>query len=68
MTKTDILKMLNDADTYVSGQDICDKLELSRTAVWKAIKQLKEEGYEIDAFFGDVDLLIVLHVQYNGLR
>lgn len=49
MTKTDILKMLNDADTYVSGQDICDKLELSRTAVWKAIKQLKEEGYEIDA-------------------
>ena len=47
--KTEVLKMLKEADGYVSGQDICDRLNVSRTAVWKVIKQLKEEGYLIEA-------------------
>ncbi len=32
----------------VSGQDLAEKLNVSRTAVWKAINSLKEEGYIID--------------------
>lgn len=44
-----ILKMLRDADGYVSGQKLCEALGVSRTAVWKAIGQLREEGYEIEA-------------------
>lgn len=41
--------MLRQEDGYVSGQQICDRLKVSRTAVWKMIEQLKEEGYRIDA-------------------
>ncbi|MDO5714164.1 MAG: biotin--[acetyl-CoA-carboxylase] ligase [Tissierellia bacterium] len=32
---------------YISGQELADKLEVSRTAIWKATNELKEEGYEI---------------------
>ena len=28
---------------------MCDRFHVSRTAVWKAIEQLKKEGYEIEA-------------------
>ena len=47
--KTEILRMLREADGYISGQELCNKFGVSRTAVWKAINQLKEAGYEIDA-------------------
>ena len=47
--KADILKMLRESDDYVSGQQICDKFGVSRTAVWKVINQLKEEGYQVEA-------------------
>lgn len=47
--KTKILSLLKDADSYVSGQDICNYFGVSRTAVWKAINQLKKEGYIIEA-------------------
>ena len=47
--KTKILSLLKDSDSYVSGQDICNYFGVSRTAVWKAINQLKKEGYVIEA-------------------
>ena len=47
--KSEILEALRETDGYVSGQDLCNKFGVSRTAVWKAIKQLKEAGYEIEA-------------------
>ncbi len=48
--KTKILQVLRqNQETYVSGQELCEKFGVSRTAVWKAIKQLKEAGYEIKA-------------------
>ncbi|MCC8126035.1 MAG: biotin--[acetyl-CoA-carboxylase] ligase [Clostridiales bacterium] len=47
--KTEILKMLTEAQDYLSGQTLCDYFHVSRTAVWKAIRQLQEEGYEIEA-------------------
>ena len=34
---------------YFSGEDIARRFSLSRTAVWKAVKALKEEGYAISA-------------------
>ena len=46
-TKTRILKKLLETDGYLSGQELCEQLGVSRTAVWKYMKQLKEEGYEI---------------------
>lgn len=47
--KTEILKYLKEADGYVSGQDLSDRLGVSRTAVWKIIRQLEDEGYVIEA-------------------
>ncbi len=47
--KTEILTCLKETDGYVSGQELCDRLGVSRTAVWKVIGQLREEGYEIEA-------------------
>ncbi len=47
--RTKILTMLRQTDGYVSGQELCNQLGVSRTAVWKTINQLKEAGYEIEA-------------------
>lgn len=47
--KTKILQILRQSEDYVSGQELCETLGVSRTAVWKAIKQLRESGYGIDA-------------------
>ena len=47
-TKDKLLELLeNKRDEYVSGEEISKNLGLSRTAVWKAINQLKEglKGY-----------------------
>ena len=47
--KAEILKLLREADGYVSGQQLCEKFGVSRTAVWKVIRQLQEEGYQVEA-------------------
>lgn len=47
--KEEILRLLRSADGYISGQELCNRFGVSRTAVWKAINQLKEAGYEIEA-------------------
>ena len=47
--KSKILNRLRGAEEFVSGQQLCEEFGVSRTAVWKAINQLKEEGYEIEA-------------------
>ena len=47
--KTELLTVLRETDGYVSGQALCEKFGVSRTAVWKAVNQLKEAGYEIES-------------------
>lgn len=47
--KTEILKYLKEEQGYLSGQELCERLGVSRTAVWKVIRQLQEDGYEIEA-------------------
>lgn len=48
--KTDIIKILQaHKGEYISGEEISNKMDVSRTAVWKNIKQLRNEGYEIDS-------------------
>lgn len=49
MKKDEILKKLREAEDYVSGQELCEHYGVSRTAVWKAIKQLEKDGYTIEA-------------------
>ncbi len=47
--KEEILAFLKNQQDYISGQELCEYFHVSRTAVWKVIKQLQSEGYEIDA-------------------
>ena len=44
-----ILDILLNADDFISGQEISEKLGVSRQAVWKSINALKEKGYEIQS-------------------
>ena len=46
--RKEILDLLKTAgDTYISGEEIADKLGVTRTAVWKHIKELRRAGYDI---------------------
>lgn len=46
----EILQILrNGAGTYVSGEQLCNQLSVSRMAIWKRINKLRSLGYEIDA-------------------
>lgn len=79
--KSEILSILRAADGYFSGQQLCEKMGVSRTAVWKAIHELKEEGYKIEAvrnrgycLVEDADVITqaelksMLHCQWIGDR
>lgn len=47
--KSEILRLLRENPGYLSGQQLCDHFQVSRTAVWKVIEHLKKEGYQIEA-------------------
>lgn len=47
--KSEIITLLRQRGTYVSGQELCERFGVSRTAVWKAVEQLKKDGYQIEA-------------------
>jgi BirA family biotin operon repressor/biotin-[acetyl-CoA-carboxylase] ligase len=47
--KAEILRELRTSGDFVSGQDLCDRFGVSRTAVWKVIRQLEADGYDIEA-------------------
>lgn len=47
--RTELLTALKEAEDYISGQELCERFGVSRTAIWKAVNQLKEAGYEIEA-------------------
>ena len=49
MLKDDILNELKNRGDYCSGQELCGRFGVTRTAVWKAVAKLKEEGYNIEA-------------------
>lgn len=44
-----ILDMLKSEQDYLSGEEIGKRLGISRAAVWKGIRRLREEGYVIEA-------------------
>jgi len=49
-TKLTLLELLNEnTNTYISGQQLADQLGISRNAVWKAIKTLQEQGFQIES-------------------
>jgi len=50
MTKDAVLELLwRKADCFISGEMLAQELSVSRTAIWKAIDQLRTEGYVIES-------------------
>ncbi|WP_434797812.1 biotin--[acetyl-CoA-carboxylase] ligase [Terrisporobacter vanillatitrophus] len=41
--------ILNSGTNFVSGEELSKKLGISRTAIWKHINILREEGYDIES-------------------
>ena len=76
--KTKILTLLRESNDYISGQQLCEQFGVTRAAVWKAINQLKKEGYEIDAvqnrgyrlltagIYGKNEIVSSLHTSWAG--
>ena len=49
-TKEKVLQLLQESfDQFRSGQEISAKLDVTRASVWKAIRNLQREGYQIEA-------------------
>ena len=48
-TKEQVLRALLDAQECISGSELARRLGVSRNAVWKAIEQLRGEGYPVEA-------------------
>ena len=48
--KAEVLAILEaNREEHISGEELAARLQVSRTSIWKAIKALREEGYEIEA-------------------
>ena len=47
--KADILKALRESGDYVSGEWLSRELGISRVSVWKHIRNLKQDGYVVEA-------------------
>ena len=48
-TKNDVLKILSQNEDHVSGDKIAKQLNVSRNAVWKAVKELQSQGVSIES-------------------
>ncbi len=49
MTEDRLLEILGSATGFVSGEQISEKLGISRTAVWKAVNRLRDRGCRIES-------------------
>ncbi|MDI3528743.1 MAG: BirA family transcriptional regulator [Thermoanaerobacter sp.] len=50
MLRQRLLRLLKEnKGEYISGQKLSEQLNVSRTAIWKHINELKNEGYQIEA-------------------
>lgn len=59
---------------FISGQNICAELNISRAAVWKQVEMLRDHGFDIEAqrsrgyrLLGGPDLLLAAEIE-NGLQ
>lgn len=77
--KDKILELLQSSDDFISGQEISEKFGVSRTSIWKAIRQLENKGYQIEAvrnrgyrlcyepdFLTEESIRQYLHTQWAG--
>lgn len=52
-TKLTLLELLSEREgQFFSGQELADRLGLSRNSIWKAANKLREQGYSIESMAG----------------
>ncbi len=52
-TKTELLSLLSEnPGAFYSGQEIAERLGISRNSIWKAANSLKEQGFEVESRAG----------------
>ena len=44
-----IIQFLKESDGYISGEEMSQRLKMSRAAIWKHMQELRSQGYEIAA-------------------
>jgi len=44
-----IIQFLKESDGYISGEEMSQRLNMSRAAIWKHMQELRAQGYEIAA-------------------
>ena len=44
-----IIQFLKESDGYISGEEISQRLNISRAGIWKHMQELRAQGYEIAA-------------------
>ena len=44
-----IIQFLKESDGYISGEEMSQRLKMSRAAIWKHMQELRAQGYEIAA-------------------
>ncbi|GAB3066182.1 biotin--[acetyl-CoA-carboxylase] ligase [Virgibacillus ainsalahensis] len=48
-TRNKLINILaNNKDSYISGQILSNQLKISRNAIWKHMRELEKDGYEIE--------------------
>lgn len=63
-----ILEELKKVESYISGEELGEKLGVSRAAIWKGIQKLKEQGYEIEVVSNKGYHIIQNQDLYNGIE
>ncbi|MET3682317.1 BirA family biotin operon repressor/biotin-[acetyl-CoA-carboxylase] ligase [Alkalibacillus flavidus] len=49
-TRKRLIQLLyHQPDQYISGQELSEQLNISRSAIWKHMKELEKSGYQIEA-------------------
>ncbi|NBJ71463.1 biotin--[acetyl-CoA-carboxylase] ligase [Roseburia sp. 1XD42-34] len=49
-TRNQLIQLLaKNEEDYISGQALSEELNISRSAIWKHMKELEKDGYEIEA-------------------
>lgn len=49
MTSENLLEFLSQSGGFVSGEKIAEQLKVSRNCVWKCVKELRKQGYNIES-------------------
>jgi BirA family biotin operon repressor/biotin-[acetyl-CoA-carboxylase] ligase len=45
---TEIIRMFKEKEGFLSGEEMSRKLGITRSAIWKKIKMLREKGFEVE--------------------